>query len=244
MPEGSHASDGGGASWSEDPRLVAHLRSWVGDWPPTPGRLRVVASPRATEPGWDGKVRRLTGVGDGSGTLVGVPEDAVDDVQRILDRGEPGPGGSADLGRALGDVLGVTDAVYGVGVFRTTTEVSGDLEDVGEWSDAHEGWMPDWLAPFNGPLLVVRDDDGEVLTSVGIKVHDAHSWELAVVTEEAARGRGLGARVVATAARRALAEGRIPTYLHDPANTASARLAALVGFEDRGWTVHGLWGGA
>jgi len=46
---------------------------------------------------------------------------------------------------------------------------------------------------------------------------------------------------VATAARRILDEGGVPTYLHQPSNMASARVADAVGFRDRDWTVHGLW---
>ena len=77
--------------------------------------------------------------------------------------------------------------------------------------------------------------------SVGIKVHDRHGHELAVVTDEAARGTGVARRLVATAARRVIDGGAVPTYLHAPDNVASARVADAVGFADEGWTVHGLW---
>ena len=62
-----------------------------------------------------------------------------------------------------------------------------------------------------------------------------------MVTEEAARGRGSPA--ASSRPRRAviLAEGSVPTYLHAPDNTASARVAEAVGFADRGWKVYGLW---
>ena len=36
--------------------------------------------------------------------------------------------------------------------------------------------------------------------------------------------------------------GVVPTYLHDPANTASAKVADAAGFPDRGWTVLGMAG--
>jgi hypothetical protein len=36
-------------------------------------------------------------------------------------------------------------------------------------------------------------------------------------------------------------EGMVPTYLHDPANVASAHVAEAAGFPDRGWAVLGLW---
>jgi len=47
---------------------------------------------------------------------------------------------------------------------------------------------------------------------------------------------------VAQAARTLLAGGVIPTYLHDPANTASAKVADAAGFPDRGWTAIGIAG--
>jgi predicted GNAT family acetyltransferase len=87
----------------------------------------------------------------------------------------------------------------------------------------------------------VAFDDGRPVAGVGIKVHDRLGRELSVVTDEAARGRGLARRLVATAARRILADGCVPTYLHAPDNAASARVAEQVGFADHGWTVHGLW---
>jgi RimJ/RimL family protein N-acetyltransferase len=36
-----------------------------------------------------------------------------------------------------------------------------------------------------------------------------------------------------------LEEGKVPTYQHDPDNTASARVAEAVGFRDAG--LRGLW---
>jgi len=33
----------------------------------------------------------------------------------------------------------------------------------------------------------------------------------------------------------------VPTYLHDPANLASARVADAAGFPDRGWAVFGAF---
>jgi hypothetical protein len=34
----------------------------------------------------------------------------------------------------------------------------------------------------------------------------------------------------------------VPTYIHDPANTASAHTADAAGFPDRGWTVIAVGG--
>jgi len=89
-------------------------------------------------------------------------------------------------------------------------------------------------------VLVAIDADGTHLAGVGVKRHDTAGHELAVVPAAPARGRGLAGALVAQAARRLLRTGALPTYLHDPANTASARVAEAAGFPDRGWTALGL----
>lgn len=49
-----------------DERLAAHLRSWLGAWPPAQPR-HVVGSGRRTVPGWNGRVRTLAGVATSHG---------------------------------------------------------------------------------------------------------------------------------------------------------------------------------
>ncbi len=218
-------------------RLTLHLRSWVGAWPPPFPGVHVVADPARLEPTWDGTVRPLQGAGDGHGIVVAVPPVAVDTVRAALDDGIDRPG----LGDELGEILGVGPAAFGTGVFRTTDTIDPSVADLGEWFEHQTDDLPEWLAPFNGPRLVAFSEDGRPIAGVGIKIHDRYGHELAVVTDEEARGRGVARRLVATAARRILAEGAVPTYLHDPANEASAHVAEAVGFADRGWTVHGLW---
>ena len=69
----------------------------------------------------------------------------------------------------------------------------------------------------------------------------ADGHELSVGTEPAARGRGLARRLVAQAARTLLDDGIVATYLHDPANVASARVAEAAGFPRPGWRVLGMF---
>ena len=219
-------------------RLQSHLQSWVGRWPPPSPGLHVVGDVARLEPAWDGTVRPLQGVGNGAGgTVIATPPDSVDAVRAAFADGLDRP----DLGDELGDILGVGPAAFGSGVFRTTADVDPGLTDLGVWFDEQTDDLPEWLAPFNGRRLVAFDDEGAPLGGVGIKVHDEFGQEISVVTEEAARGTGVARRLVATAARRILDDGAVPTYLHDPRNTASARVADAVGFADRGWLVYGLW---
>jgi GNAT superfamily N-acetyltransferase len=114
--------------------------------------------------------------------------------------------------------------------------------DVGAWVPVTDERLPEWLRPFGGNALVTFADDagGAYLAGVGLKRHDAYVHEIAVGTAEAARGRGLARRLVAQAARELLASGVIPTYLHEPGNVPSARVAEAAGFPDRGWTALGL----
>ena len=218
-------------------RLVLHLRAWVGEWPaPAPG-VHVVGDPARLEPTWDGSVRHLHGVSDGRSTVIAVPPSAVDAVTDAIGDDLERPG----LGDELGEILRVGPAAFGAGVFRTTDRVDPDIADLGEWFEQHSDDLPEWLAPFNGPRLVAFGDDGRPIAGVGIKVHDSYGRELSVVTDGQARGRGIARRLVATATRRVLAEGAVPTYLHAPDNTASARVADAVGFPDQGWKVYGLW---
>lgn len=214
-------------------RLAEHLRTWLGRWPGEGSGLTVVGSPQRTEPGWDGGVHAVIGVSTPEAGVLSVPPPAAPAVAALLDGG--------------GDVTGVPDAVgvpgrWFSGLFRWSTAPT-PTPDAGFWIPASDPSVPGWLRPFGHEVLVALDrDTGEHLAGVGIKRHDSHGHELAVVTAEAARGRGLARRLVAQAARRVLDEGAVPTYLHDRDNTGSARVAQAAGFPDLGWTMHGVGG--
>lgn len=214
-----------------DPRLTAHLSSWLGRWPGDGPGLTVVGSPRRREPSWDGTVHAVVGVSTPEAGVLSVPPQVVPAVAALVD-------GGGDLSQVPA-TAGITGRWF-AGVFRWSTSPAA-LPDAGEWIDADAPSVPLWLRPFGGEVLVAVDPlSGVHLAGVGIKRHDAHGHELAVVTAEAARGRGLARRLVAQAARRVLDEGAVPTYLHTPGNLASASVAAAAGFEDRGWSVLGI----
>lgn len=214
-----------------DDRLARHLRSWLGRWPGEGPGLTVVGSPRRLAPGWDGAVHAVIGVREPGSGVLSVPPPVAPAVAALLaDGGDP-----ADVPR----VAGVAGSWF-AGVFRWST-APAPLPDAGRWVAASDPAVPPWLHPFGGEVLVALDpDSGEHLAGVGIKRHDDAGHELAVVTAEAARGRGLDRRLVAQAARRVLDEGAVPTYLHASSNTGSARVAAAAGFPDLGATVLGV----
>ena len=206
-----------------DEQLAAHLRASLGAWPPPAGGLIVTTCAARTEPGWDGVVRPFQ--------CVRTPAGAVASVEpSLLDRAN-------DLGPTLADATPALEQLLGgrlVDVMFRWSSAPTPLEPLGEWVPAADDRVPAWLKPFGGEVLVFFED-GEYVGGVGLKRHDEHAHEISVGTEEAARGRGIARRLVVTAARRVLDEGRVPTYLHDLRNTASARVAEASGFPDRGW---------
>lgn len=228
--------------------LRDHLATWLGAWPAPGTGLTVVAAGARSRPTWDGAVRPLLGaVGpDGAGAVVVVPA-LLDDVAELV-HGRPVEHLADErTRRAVGELVHGRGAVASLGVLRWV-EREGDpvvaaLPDLGTWLDHSDPRVPPWLEPFGGEALVALDDDGAHAAGVGVKRHADTGHELAVVTDEQHRGRGLARRLVATAARSEL--GRVPvvTYHHARDNVGSARVAEAVGFRDRGWRVIGIFGG-
>jgi GNAT superfamily N-acetyltransferase len=197
----------------------------------------VTTSPGRVEPGWDGRVHSVLGINSPMGAVLSVPPSILAEARKVA-----ASGGLEALGDHLGELLGQPNARLRAGVFRwsdspATPEV---LRDAGIWVPADDPRVPAWLRPFGGEVLVALVD-GTYAAGVGIKRHDRFGRELAVGTEERFAGQGLGRRLVAQAARRVISEGMVPTYLHDPRNTASAKVAEAAGFPDLGWQILGLW---
>lgn len=219
-------------------RLTAHLRTWLGAWPPPDaGRVAVVGSETRERPGWDGRVRAVLGVASVDGAVLSVPRAA---AERVLVPPGLSVASVESLGPALCSALGRPPLPLFAGAFRWCSTPAG-FDDAGEWVAVGDSRVPDWLRPFNGGVLLALED-GVYAAGVGIKRHDDFGWELSVGTEPWAQGRGLARRLVAQAARRVLAEGAVPTYLHAFDNVASAKVAEAAGFPDVGWRVLGLPG--
>jgi GNAT superfamily N-acetyltransferase len=219
---------------------VAHLAAWIGGWPPQQP-VRIIADPTPDLPGWDGGLRGITGVATPEGEAVlRVPARVAARLPRTL------PDVAALLA-ALPEAVGTPGRAI-CGVLRWAQQVPDQLTlpDAGVWlpadlADQGDPRVPSWLGPFGGDVLVALDKDGTHLAGVGIKRHHDSVYELAVVTEEAARGRGLARRLVAQAARAVQEEGRAVLYLHAPDNEGSARVARSSGFPDTGWQILGYF---
>jgi GNAT superfamily N-acetyltransferase len=217
-----------------DTRLRRHLRRWLGRWPAAE-TFTVVGSRQRMRPGWDGRVFPVIGVRSPESTVLSVPPARAPVVRDVARRGD-----WSELLAALPALVDHPHQRVYSGVFRFCLEPVA-LADAGVWVDASKPSVPEWLRPFGHEVLIAWDvDTGAYLAGVGIKHHDRYGHELAVGTEPAARGQGLARRLVAQAARRVIDEGGVPTYQHDPANIASAKVAEAAGFPDRGWRSVGL----
>ena len=213
--------------------LTAHLRQWLGLWPPA-HELHVVASAERVKPGWDGQMHPALGIADASGAAVlSVQPSAAGEVRR-----QASTGLDSILERLPAQVGAAGRSTYRA-VFRWTT-APADLPELGVWVRADDAGVPAWLRPFGGEVLIATDRDGTHLGGVGLKRHDEAGHELAVVIAPDARGHGVARALVAQAARHVLGLGAVPTYMHDPDNEASARVAEAAGFPDLGWSSFGL----
>jgi GNAT superfamily N-acetyltransferase len=200
----------------------------------------VVGSVQRERPGWDGRIFPLLGVGTGAAGVISVPPGLAPDLRSRVGRAVRAGAGWPQVVPELATMLERPDGRVYSGVFRWC-EDAVDLPDAGVWVDATDPRVPEWLRPFGHEVLIAWDrETGGYLAGVGIKHHNRYGRELAVGTEPDARGRGLARRLVAQAARRVLGEGAVPTYQHDPANVASARVAEASGFPDRGWRSVGM----
>jgi RimJ/RimL family protein N-acetyltransferase len=221
-----------------DERLHAHLVAYLGGWSPEGGGgMQVVGWPGRLEPGWDGSRALAVVVRSAVGTVLSVAPDAVAAATRLSDRLES-DSFPADLAVAVGAPGRFSPWL----VLRWSTTPAA-IPPLGSWIDADHPSLPEWLHAFPGRVLAAFDDDGRYLAGVGLKPHSRWGQELAVGTDEAARGRGLGRRVVAEAARAVLADGAVPLYVHHPDNVASAHVADAAGFPDLGWRMLVVFGG-
>jgi GNAT superfamily N-acetyltransferase len=208
--------------------LAAGIAGHLGSWPPD-GRFQVVGSVQRVQPGWDGTVCPAVALTADGRTVLSVPPDRADEVAAsVRDRG------ARAVLRDLGGAMGLRKLRTVRWVYRWCTDPA-ELPEAGSWQPVSDPGQPDWLRPFGGEALVAVDPAGAHLGAVAVKRHPGGGAELAVLITRAARGQGLGRRLVAQAARRVLDEGAVPTYLHLPDNAASARLADAVGFVNPGW---------
>jgi len=218
--------------------LAAFLRAWLGSWPPR-ADLDLVGWPGRDRPGWDGTLLPGLGVESPAGTVLSLSPHLLDDGD-ALDAGRiQAAYRSRAAATAVPVLLGVPGHTLGRATFRWSDSPAAlpELAEIGEWVAPDDPRLPAWLNAFNDDVLVTWDRAGRYAAGVGRKRHNPYGHELAVGTDPGHRGRGLASKLVAQAARRVLADGALPIYLHGRANVGSARVADRAGFPDRGWQV-------
>ncbi|MGB3306150.1 MAG: GNAT family N-acetyltransferase [Thermomicrobiales bacterium] len=212
-------------------RLDEHFRRWLGS-APIARKHQLIISEERNRPGWDGRVRPIQGITGPQGSVLAVAPQyervfaSVDLSELIADLHAEDP--HLRLAEDLGGPVS-----FGMPVFRWS-ERAAEMPDLGEWVDADDPRLPDWLRPFNGGVLAAFDDD-DYMAGVGIKQHNEIGREISVGTDPNYRGQGLATQLVAQAARAIIAAGGVPLYQHGEDNIASARVADAAGFPDRGW---------
>lgn len=106
-------------------------------------------------------------------------------------------------------------------------EESLPVEEMRE-DDFHIDW---YRYHFDGPIFIIRGPKGEIASWAAVKVKSPDVWEMAVATEPAFRNRGLARSVVTHATQAALDAGKVPLYLHEISNTASAKVCGSLGYQ-------------
>jgi RimJ/RimL family protein N-acetyltransferase len=212
----------------DDALLTIHLEAYLGVWPPS-SSVDVVGWPGRLAPGWDGSIALAVVVTSPEGAVISVAPDLTARAARLAD-GLASESFREDLARAVGAPGRASPWL----ALRWST-APAPLPNTGRWVKPDDPALPDWLRVFPSPVLVALDHAGRYLAGVGIKSHTRWGRELAVGTDEEARGRGLARRLVAQAARTVLEDEAMPLYVHDPENAASARVADAAGFPDLGW---------
>jgi GNAT superfamily N-acetyltransferase len=88
---------------------------------------------------------------------------------------------------------------------------------------------------FDGPIFVARNERQRIIAWAAIKCKSDDIWEMAVVTDATYRNHGMARSVVSRATRYTLDAGRVPMYMHDPANIPSSRVCRALGYQPYGY---------
>jgi GNAT superfamily N-acetyltransferase len=197
--------------------------------------VHVVTSERRARPGWGGYITPLYAISIPGGGVVSCRPDLAAAVRREMPLPAPGrPLGEREFSRLraisqraipyayclTGDILYVDRAG-----FKPVAERAQQLDRL----DAHGA---DLRRRFDGEIFVVNGMRGEIAAWSAVKLKSDEIWEIAVVTEAAYRGRGLAKRVVSAATAYILDHGRVPLYVHDRTNVASARVSRALGYAE------------
>ncbi len=197
--------------------------------------IHLVATERRARPGWGGYIAPVLAIATSRGGLVSSRDDLFPAVSRETANFSPGrPLGEREFARLRsvsqravpyayclsGDVLFADQAR-----FRPHPVTAERL-----LRDDRRG--NDLRKRFDGEVFIVSGSRDDIAAWAAIKLKSDDVWEIAVVTEPQYRGRGFAKRVVSSATEYILNQGRVPLYVHDRANLASARVCRSLGYTE------------
>jgi RimJ/RimL family protein N-acetyltransferase len=204
------------------------------EWLSEPG-IQVFASERRARPGWGGYIAPILAVGTLGGGLVSVRSDLLQAVNREV--------AAFPLERPLGEREFARLRSISQRAVPYAYCLSGDVlfVDRGRFRPGEPGAEhlsrddrrgTDLRRRFDGEIFIVPGNRGDIAAWSAIKLKANDVWEIAVVTEPAYRGRGHAKRVVTAATSYILDHGRVPLYVHDRSNLASARVCRALGYTE------------
>jgi GNAT superfamily N-acetyltransferase len=199
--------------------------------------VAVLGCERRLRPTWGGYTVPLMALTTVSGGVVSCRPDLVEAVRAELAAAVgPGPLGEAAFERMRRIVRRSIPYAYSLSGFALYT----DRQRFRPLGGLAERLLPtdqrglDLRRRFDGEIFVVAGARGEIAAWSAIKLKSDDVWEIAVVTEAPYRGRGYARQVVSAATEHILRSGRIPLYVHDRANRASAKVCRSLGYVEYG----------
>jgi GNAT superfamily N-acetyltransferase len=198
----------------------------------SPG-VHVFQSDRRSRPSWGGYTVPVFGLSTSQGGLVSCRADLLDEVrQELQPAGRDQPISEAAFERLRRITRKVVPYAYSLSGYTLYCERSGfrPLPGPAERLASTDRRGIDLRRRFDGEIFVVSGARGEIASWAALKLKADDVWELAVVTEPAYRGRGYAKLVVSAATAYTLEMGRLPIYVHDRTNHASAKVCRSLGY--------------
>jgi len=200
------------------------------------GGVHVLAAARRALPAWHGYTMPIVALSFAPGAVVACRTDLADQLLGQLgsDSHQPYLDGPAfrRLWRAIQHCM--PNAFTLAGDFRAADAATFSPSPTVDRAEQIAEDDPAALhlrTRFDGAIFGVRGPHGRLVSWAALKLKSDLVWELAVATEADYRGRGYARDVVSAAAGFTLDHNRLPIYIHDRDNSASAFVARAVGFQ-------------
>lgn len=208
------------------------------------GGISICTPPHRQEPRWMGwlvpvECVAIDAAGAGTGVISIVPEMA-GHLQRSITPATPAAACLPPQGQSLSSFMrerfpAATPKIHRIlscmpTQFRPADDVFA-VEMMPD-DDIQVSW---YRLHFDGPIFVIRNEYGSIISWAALKWKSDEVWEMAVATESAYRNRGLARSVVTHATRYTFDHGKIALYLHEISNMASAHVCGALGYQPYGY---------